>query len=184
MGPFLWDKEGNHYLLVAMDLFSKWVDTLAVPSLHSWRAAKFLYDDLVASWGKPHYVQTDNCTEFAGSFTWLCEELGIIQHYLTVGNSKANTQVEQTIRTLKDCIQCDLKKEPASFWTNHLALALLLLYMTVSQMMDVALFLLAMGHQALLPSLAIPGLSSLPDQLTPDEQEAYFAKVSRIVVWL
>ena len=68
VGPFPWDEDGNCYLLVAVDPFSKWVETHAMPLLHSWRAAEFLYDDLVAHWGKPCYVWTDNGTEFAGSF--------------------------------------------------------------------------------------------------------------------
>ena len=45
-------------------------------------------------------------------------------------------------------------------------------------------YLLATSQQPLLPSMAIPGLPSLPDQLTPDKQEMYLAKVSRIVEWL
>ena len=48
-------------------------------------------------------------------------------------------------------------------------------------MMGVVPFLLAMGQQPLLPSMAIPGLPSLPVQLTPDEEEAYLAKVSHII---
>ena len=143
VGPFPWDEDGNCYLLVAMDPFSKWVEICAVPLLHSWRVAKFLYDDLVARWGKPHYVQTNNGTKFVGSFAWLCKGLGIVHHHITIGNSKANGQVEQMIRMLKDCIQRGLTKEPTTFWMNHLALALLLLCMTVSRMMGVALFLLA-----------------------------------------
>ena len=70
-----------------------------------------------------------------GSFARLCKGLGIIHHHITIGNSKANGQVERTIRTLKDCIQRGLTKMPATFWMNHLALALLLLRMTVSRMM-------------------------------------------------
>ena len=35
VGPFPQDKDGNCYLPVAVDPFSKWVETLAVPSLHS-----------------------------------------------------------------------------------------------------------------------------------------------------
>ena len=105
VGPFPWDEDGNHYLLVAMDPFSKWVEIHAMPLLHSWRAAKFLYDDLVAHWGKPCYVWTDNGAEFVGSFAWLCKGLGIIHHHITIGNSKANGQVEWMIRMLKDCIQ-------------------------------------------------------------------------------
>ena len=67
-GPFPADEAGNRYLLVAIDPFSKWVEAAPVPSLHSWRAAEFLYWDIVARWGKPRYVRTDNGKEFAGSF--------------------------------------------------------------------------------------------------------------------
>ena len=45
-------------------------------------------------------------------------------------------------------------------------------------------FLLAMGCQLLLPSMAVPGLPSLPNQPTLDEEEAYLAKVSHIIVGL
>ena len=150
-----------------MDPFSKWVEICAVPSLHSWRVAKFLYDDLVAYWGKLHYVQTDNGAEFTGSFAELCKELGIVHHHITVGNSKANRQVLQMIRMLKDCIWHGLTKAPTTFWMNHLALALLLLHMTASKMMGVTPYLLATGQQPLLPSMAVPGLPSLPNQPTP-----------------
>ena len=183
-GPFPRDEDENCNLLVAVDPFSKWVEIHAVPFLHSWRAAKFLYDDLVARWGKPRYVRTDNGAKFAGSFAQLCKGLGIIHHHITIGNSKANGQVERTIRTLKDCIRRSLTKMPATFWTNHLAPALLLLQMTASRMMGVAPYLLVTGQQLLLPSIAIPGLPSLPDQPMLDEEEAYFANVSRIVEWL
>ena len=128
-----------------MDLFSKWVEIHAVPSLHSWRAAEFLHNDLVAHWGKLHYIRTDNGAEFAGSFAWLCKGLGIIYHHITFGNSKANGKVEQTIRMLKDCIWRSLTKMPATFWTNHLASALLLLCMTASRMTDVMPYLLMIG---------------------------------------
>ena len=145
VGPFPRDKDGNCYLLVNMVLFSKWVEIRAVPSLHSWRAAEFLYDDLVARWGKLHYVRTDNGAEFVGSFARLCKGLGIVHHYITIGNSKANGQVELKIRTFKDCIWHGLTKMPTTFWTNHLALVLLLLHMTASRMTGVMPYLLATG---------------------------------------
>ena len=132
VGRFLWNEDGNHYLLVAVDLFSKWLQTYAVPSLHSWRATEFLYDDLVTCWGKSCYIWIDNSAKFVGSLAYLCKGLGIIHHHITIGNSKANGQVEQIIRMLKDYIWHSLTKEPKSFWINHLALDLLLLYITAS----------------------------------------------------
>ena len=111
----------------------------------------------------------------------LCKGLGIIHHHITVGNSKANGQVERTIRMLKDCIRRGLTKMPTTFWTNHLASALLLLCMTVSRMTGIVPYLLATSRQPLLPSIVVPGLPSLPDQPTPDEEETYLTKVSCIV---
>ena len=164
-----------------MDPFSKWVEIYAVPSLHSWRAAKFLYNYLVAHWGKPCYIQMDNGAEFAGGFAWLCKGLGIVHHHITIGNIKANGQVEWMIRMLNDCIRRCLTKAPTTFWMNHLASALLLLHMIVSRMMGIMPYLLATGQQPLLPSIAIPGLPSLPNQPTPDKEETYLAEVNCIV---
>ena len=90
-------------------------------------------------------MSTDNSTKFVGSFALLCKGLGIVHHHITIGNSKANGQVEWMIRTLKVYVQCGLTKEPTIFWMNHLASALLILYMTVSRMMGVTPFLLFMG---------------------------------------
>ena len=47
-GPFPRDEDKNCYLIVTVDPFSKWVEICAVPLLHSWRAAEFLYNDLLA----------------------------------------------------------------------------------------------------------------------------------------
>ena len=68
VGPFLQDKDGNHYLIVTMDPFYKWVETHSMPSLYSWCTFKFLYDDVVAFLDKPRYVWMDNNAKFAGSF--------------------------------------------------------------------------------------------------------------------
>ena len=104
VGLFPWDEDGNWYLLVSVELFSKWVDTHTVLLLHSWRAAEFLYNDVFAHWSKPYYAWIDNDGKFVGSFSWICKELGIIHYQITVGNSKANGQVERIIWMLKDYI--------------------------------------------------------------------------------
>ena len=88
-GSFKEDEEGNRYLLVAIDPFSKWVEVKPVPSLHSWRTAEFLYD-ICSRWGKPSYVRTDNGPEYQGFFKKLCRGLAITHHQITVGNSKGN----------------------------------------------------------------------------------------------
>ena len=58
---------------------------------------------------------------------------------------------------------------------------LLLLRMTAGRMTDIAPFLLAIGRQLLLLSIAVPGLPSLHDQPAPDEEEMYLAEVNHIL---
>ena len=70
-GPFPPDADGNRYLIATQDLFGKWAETRKTPSLRSWQAAEFLFD-IIARWGKPHYVRTDNEPEFLGAFAQLC----------------------------------------------------------------------------------------------------------------
>ena len=155
--------------------------TYTVPLLHSLRAVRLLYNNVFAHWGKQSYIQMDNSTEFAGSFLQLCKGLGIVQYHITIDSSKAYRQVDRMIWILKGFIQHGLTKEPTSLWTNHLASILLHLCMTASRMTGITLFLLSMCCLMLLLSLAIPGLPMLPDQSTPDKEEVYLTKVSRIV---
>ena len=82
-----------------------------MPSLHSWRAAEFLYD-LVSCWGKPRWVRTDNGAEYRGSFEKLCKGLAIVHHRITAGNSKANGQVERVIHLLKDVCRKGMTADP------------------------------------------------------------------------
>ena len=54
-GPFPPDADRNKYLITGQDPFGKWVETRKTPSLRSRRAAEFFFD-IIARWGKPHYI--------------------------------------------------------------------------------------------------------------------------------
>ena len=135
-----------------MDPFSKWVEIHTMPSLHSRRVAEFLHNYLVARWA--NYAMS-RATMVLSLWAALhgCAKFLVSSITHPIGNSKANRKVEQTIRTLKDCIWRSLTKMPATFWTNHLASALLLLCMTASRMTDITPYLLATGQQPLLPRI-------------------------------
>ena len=173
-GPFPLDEEGNRYLLVAVDPFSKWVEAVPTPSLHSWRAADFLYQRIITHWGKPRYIRTDNGSEFQGSLHRLCNSLGITHRRITVGNSKANGQVERTIRTLKEAIRRGMTRDPRSYWSNHLAPALAMLRFTPNSTTGLTPFSLVTGRHPYLPSLPARPLPDLPPQPTPEQEESYY----------
>jgi Integrase zinc binding domain len=68
-GPFPADQEGNVYLAVAVDCLTKWVEARPLPSKHAFRCAEWLYSDILARWGKPDWVRTDNGAEWEGAFS-------------------------------------------------------------------------------------------------------------------
>ena len=80
-GAFPANADVNCYLFVFVDPFSKWVEVAVSSSLHSWRAVHALYSEVLACWGKPCYVRTDNGSEYKGSFARLCGGIGITRHY-------------------------------------------------------------------------------------------------------
>ena len=107
-GPFPRDSEGNCYLAVAVDCLSKWIEATPLPSKHAFRTAEWLYKDILARWGKPDWVRTDNGTEWEADFGKLLGEWKIQHIKTTVGNSKGNGQVERAIRTVKEIIRREL----------------------------------------------------------------------------
>ena len=42
-GPFPPDEDGNTYAIVAVDVFSKWVEIGKLKSKHAWRTAEWVY---------------------------------------------------------------------------------------------------------------------------------------------
>jgi len=89
-GPFPRDEQGNRYLAVAVDCLTKWVEARPIPSKHAFRVADWFYQDILARWGKPDWVRTDNGAEWEGHFGELLQQWGVHHIRTTVGNSKGN----------------------------------------------------------------------------------------------
>ena len=98
-----------------------------------------------------------------------------------MGNSKANGQVERTIRTLKEAIRRGLIKDPASYWSNHLGPALAMLRFTPSRMTGLTPFSLVTGRKPQLPSLPARPLPELPEEASAAQEEEYFEAFSQRV---
>ena len=153
----------------------------AVPTLHSWRAADFLYDDIISRWGKPQYVRTDNVKEFQKSFSRLCRALAIHHATISVGNSKGNGQAERTIRVIKEVIRRAMTKDPETYWSNHLPPAGMLLRFTAHRATRLPAFRLATGRVPIIPS-AIPLIPDpLPNDPSPAEELHYAEQLSQKV---
>ena len=62
---------GQRYAVLAVDPFSKYVEISALPTKSSSALAKWFLTDILARYGSPRAVRSDNGTEFHGEFSAL-----------------------------------------------------------------------------------------------------------------
>ena len=70
----------------------------------------------------------------------------------TVGNSKANGQVERTIRTIKDIMRKEMAVAPDTYWSDHLPPVLIALRHTAARSHGFPPFTVLTGLLPVLPS--------------------------------
>ena len=107
VGPLPTTENGNRYIIVAVDLFSKWMECAAVPSFSAVITAKFILNRIVGRFGYPKRIQTDQGTNFESILIQeLCQLLKIEKSRSTAYHPETNGQVERQNRTLKQLLSC------------------------------------------------------------------------------
>jgi Integrase core domain/Integrase zinc binding domain len=97
MGPMPPDERGNRYLAVAVDVFSKWVEARAIPDKCAFTTCEWLYDDIIARWGRPLYIRLDRGGEWEAEFGAALRRLHILPRRGSSGNSRYNGLSERYI---------------------------------------------------------------------------------------
>ena len=67
-GPSIETKQGNKYVLVCIEHFTKWVELIPLPSKSSAYVATSFLENIISRYGVPAVVLTDQGTEFQGEF--------------------------------------------------------------------------------------------------------------------
>jgi hypothetical protein len=73
IGPLLEKINGNKYVFVAIDHYSKWCETWHVKEHDVYIIAKFLEDEVLYRYGVPKYIFTDNGSEWMKEFVEICQ---------------------------------------------------------------------------------------------------------------
>ena len=81
---------------VATDGLTRWTVVQAVPAATAWWAAKFIMERVVATYGVPLVVLTDQGKHFQANFTVVLQQLGVQHHHATAYNPRAMGIVERT----------------------------------------------------------------------------------------
>ena len=91
MGPLPQGKRQMKFLPVAIDYFTKWVETEALATITETKVQNFVWKNIVCRFGIPRTIILDNGRQFdSQAFRSFCSNLGIRNKYLSPGHPQAN----------------------------------------------------------------------------------------------
>ncbi|OMH80608.1 Gag-Pol polyprotein [Zancudomyces culisetae] len=123
--------EGNKYIIVAVDYFTKWPVALAVKAINAEVICTFITEMIIANFGVPKILITDRGTHLSNEACARFNEfLGIEQKPVTAYRPSSNGQVERSIQTLKQLLIKQTISRPEN-WDAYIWRTLLTMRTTI-----------------------------------------------------
>ncbi|GJT94711.1 reverse transcriptase domain-containing protein [Tanacetum coccineum] len=112
-------RQGNKYILVAVDYLSKWVEAKALPTNDARVVVKFL-KSLFARFRTPRAIISDRGTHFCNDkFAKVMSKYGVTHRLATAYHPQTSGQVEVSNRGLKRILERTVRENRAS-WSDKL----------------------------------------------------------------
>ena len=118
VGPFPKSKEGNVYVLVCVDCFTKYIEVYSLPNQEAVTIAKVISDHFVPHHGTPYFIHTDQGPNFESQlFAEVCRLLKIEKTRTTPFHPQSDGQSERMIKTLTTMVAqiCEEQSDWDSF---------------------------------------------------------------------
>ena len=97
---------GHHFILVAIDYFTKWVEAASYASMARNVVIRFINKEIICRYGLPRKIITDNVTNLNNKMMKeICEDFKIQHHNSTPYQPKMNEVVEAANKNIKKIIQ-------------------------------------------------------------------------------
>ena len=97
MGPLPITLTGKHYIIVAVDHFTKWIEAHALKNKDAQSIVNFIYEDVICCHRTPNIISTDRGTEFINElFKTLTNEFKIHHILTTAYHLQGNSQVKRS----------------------------------------------------------------------------------------
>eukprot|EP00731_Ephydatia_muelleri_P016275 Em0009g699a len=151
MGPLPTTSDGNRYVLVAGDYFTKWVEAYAIPNQEAGTVAKKLVDYLFCQFSPPEQLHSDQGRQFVSQLLQeICALLKIKKSRTSPYHPQGNGMVERFNRTLLDMLATTVSDNQAN-WEQCIRKVCFAYNSSVHSSTRFTPFFLMFGRQAKLP---------------------------------
>ena len=144
-------ENGNEYIIVVTDYFTKWVEAFAVPDHTAQTVADKLVTEFICRFGTPKVIHSDQGKEFESAlFHEICLKLGIQKTRTTPYRPQSDGLVERANQTLERILSM-LVNENRNDWDDHLPYVLMAYRASVHQSTKCTPNLLMFGRELSCP---------------------------------
>jgi len=164
LGPLPITRDGNEYIIVTGDYFTKWKEAFAVPNHTALTVADKLVTEFFSRFGCPVQIHSDQGREFESDlFQAVCEKLGIKKSRTTPYRPQSDGLLERFNRTLKQLLSL-FAYDNTQDWDDHLPYLLMAYRSTEHASTKCSPNLLMLGREISCPIDLMVGFP-------PDKQE-------------
>jgi hypothetical protein len=151
MGELPVTENGNRYVLVLSDYFTKWTQAFPIPNQTAATVADTLMTHCFSLLGMPQWIHSDQGSNFESElFAELCRLLDIQKTRTLAYHPQSDGQVERFNRTVKQMIKAFIG-ENMSDWDDHLPYLLMAYRATPHDSTGLSPNLLMFGQECELP---------------------------------
>jgi transposase InsO family protein len=105
LGPLPESNNGNKYILIVADYFTRWTEAYPMPNQEAVTVARLFMREFICRFGVPRQVHSDQGRQFeAGLFQELCRLLGIDKTRTTPYHPQSDGLVERFNKTVEDML--------------------------------------------------------------------------------
>ena len=151
LGPLPLTSNGNCYLLVATDYFTRWVEAYPIPNQEAVTVATKLTQELFFRFSLPEQLHSDQGRQFESILiAEMCKLLQIHKSRTTPYHPQGDGLVERFNRTLLDLLSTSIKDHQGT-WEDHIRAVCMAYNTSVQPTTGFTPFYLMFGRQARIP---------------------------------
>ena len=176
VGPFPESEDGNSYVLVAGDYFSKWMEAYPIPNQEASTVARKLVNELFCRFSVPEQLHSDQGKQFESALLKeICKILNIAKTRTTAHHPQCDGLVERFNRTLLSMLSTTVA-DHAFDWEEALPKVCMAYNSSVHSTTGFTPFFLMYGREARLPIDIVYGT---PTQGRDDDTIPSYARHTR-----